>query len=127
MLPGGAYGTRAPHFQHKGLAKVNTPLVSSNVKPPANHPADMRHGTIVAGHRHAYTGVYFHYRAVYAPDGDQIDWLATVTFNGATVAELSGSQPCPIESVAAAVTNAVADAIDRRDFFDATGPGQLNV
>ena len=106
---------------------MNAPLDTAIVKSAPPHPADLRHGTIVAGHRHAYTGMYFHYRAVYAPDGAQIDWLATVTFNGVTVAELSGSEPASVESVAAAVTNAVADAIDRRDFFDSTGPGQLNV
>lgn len=106
---------------------MNTPVESGIVTSAPRHPADIRQGTIVAGHRHAYTGKYFHYRAVYAPDGPNIDWLATVTFNGVAVAELSGSEPVTGESVAAAVTNAVADAIDRRDFFDSTGPGQLNV
>ena len=105
---------------------MNTPIETAPVKPAPQHPAQIRQGTIVAGHRHAYTGVYFHYRAVYAPDGANIDWLATVTFNGATVADLSGSEPFTGESVAAAVTNAVADAIDPRGFFDSTGPRQLN-
>ena len=92
------------------------------------HVSDMRQGTVIAGYQHAYTGRYLHFRAVYASTHRQVDWLATVSYQGEIIDELSGAES--LEGVVASpmevVKAAVAAAIDRRDFFTATGPGSLN-
>ena len=91
------------------------------------HVSDIRQGTVVSGHQHAYTGRYLHFRAVYAASATNIDWLATISFQGEPIDELSGSES--IEGVVVSplkvVKAAVSAAIDRRDFFSATGPGSL--
>jgi len=78
-------------------------------------------GSLVADHRHTFTGERFTYCASYRCDGRSILWTAQVRRDAEVLDDLCGIAPIDAlgRSVIAAVKDSVESAIDRSAFFDA--------